>query len=317
MPATFTEVWRRVRLYAPDAPALLVRDWIQGAYNDLCGRRHWGWLRKDGLITTKASRSLTLTVTEGSSTVTSLGLFVASDAGRQIRLSTASPIYTISTVDDVSTVTLTEFYRGTSGAILATIQDIYLVMPEDFRSFLEVTNFAIQRPVAWWISRELLDAVDPSRIQGDAYFRALVAATYSQAAATEGRVTYEAWPFPSAATTYGMTYFSRADTIAEDSPLPGLLATRTDILVEGGLARCARWPGLPDKKNPYFNLPLALQHDLRFDRFCLQLDVMDDDQYLMSLDQVDLAQWGLGQLSADTSYLRASDATTGDYFGGI
>ena len=53
-----------------------------------------------------------------------------------------------------------------------------------------------------------------------------------------------------------------------------------------------------------------------FEQACKSLDVMDDDQYLMDLQQIDLAKFGLAAVSADASLLRATDATTGDYYGG-
>ena len=135
----------------------------------------------------------------------------------------------------------------------------------------------------------------------------------SPATATLGRVLYEAWPHPSAAGTYVIEYFARSDALADDDPFKGVLATKTEALIDGALARAARWPGTVTQKNPYFNLPLSLQLEGKFRDACQTLDIMDDDQYLMDLLQVDLAQFGLAALSGDTTSLRQSDATTDDY----
>lgn len=312
--ATFSEVWRRVRLYAESAPAHLTRDWVQGAYNDLCGRRHWAWLRTETILSTQAARTISVTLGQGSATVTTAGAWLSTDVGRQLRVGTG-PIYTIDLVNSASEAVLTQVYQGTSGVATARVQDIYLVMPADFRSFHTVNDLTIQRPIAWWISKDRLDLFDPGRIASDSRFRVLASGALSTVTSLSGRVLYEAWPYPTAAGSYLVSYFKRSDTIGEDTRFQGVLATRGDVLIEGALARCARWPGRSKQDpNPYFNLKLAEEHESRFTQFCLQLDVMDDDQYLMDLQQVDLSKFGLAALSADTTLMRQSDATLADYY---
>lgn len=312
--ASFSEVWRRVRLYAGNVPAHLAREWVQSVYGDVCGRRHWAWLRAETLLTTRAARALTATLLQGSTAFVAPNAdLVDTDVGRQIRVAKQS-IYTIDTVEDASNATLTVPYAGVSDTVSMSIHDRYLVMPEDFRSIHTVTDLQLQRPIAWWISKDRLDLFDPGRIAGDSRFRVLVAGAYAVASAVAGRVAYEAWPAPSAAGTYGLAYFKQSDSLPEDDPLPGVLGTRTDVLVEGALARCAMWPGTPTEKNPYFNPALARLHTDRFDRLTKQLDVLDDDQYLMDLQQVNLAKYGLAAISADTTLMRQSDATMADYY---
>lgn len=314
---TFRDVWGLVALHVPLAPPTLVQSWVQSAYDELVGRRHWAFLRTDALITTLASRSLTVTFTAGSTAITSAALFVATDAGRQIRVGTNSPIYTIDVVTNASNATLTQLYAGTSGAQTAIIRDIYLPMPANFRSIHTVTDQTIQRPVAWWISKERLDLFDPGRVASDTRFRVLAAAAISTVTSLAGRVTYEAWPYPTAAGSYILQYFKRTDTLADDDQFTGVLATWTGALQKGALAEAAMWPGTPTQKNPYFNLALSKRLE---DEFMLQqkmLDVLDDDQYLMDLQQTDLSKYGLAALSADTTLMRQSDATLADYYGGI
>ena len=113
---------------------------------------------------------------------------------------------------------------------------------------------------------------------------------------------------------YQMTYFKRADVLNDDSIFQGVLSTYTETLVEGALSWAARWPGTTDKKNPYFNLALASAHQLRFDAERQTLRVMDDDQYLMMMEQINLSKFGLAALSADTTLMRESDATLADYY---
>lgn len=311
---TFRDVWSSVMLHVPGAPPSLVQSWVQDAYDRLLGRRHWAWLRRETVLTTLASRSLTLTFTQGDATVTSAALFVATDVGRQIRAGANTPVYTIDTFTNASAVELTQVYAEASGAKTSTIQDVYLVMPENFRSIHTVTDMSIQRPIAWWISKERLDLFDPARISGDSRFRVLAAAQLSQVTSLLGRVTYEAWPYPSAAGSYLLSYFIRTDALADDVAFVGVLATWTDVLRKGALAEAAQWPGTINQKNPYFNLALAKRLGDEFHERAKSLDVMDDDQYLMDLSQIDLSKFGLAALSADTTLLRQSDATLADYY---
>lgn len=311
---TFRELWSLVLLHVPAAPASLVQSWVQSSYDDLIARRHWAWTRADAVLTTLASRAITVTFTQLSTAITSAGLFVASDAGRQIRVGTSSPIYTIDTVTNANAAVLTQMYAGSSGAATATIHDRYLAMPADFRSIHTVTDPTNQRPVVWWLSAERLDLLDPGRINSDGRFRALVAGAIATSTALSGRILYEAWPGPTAAGSYLLKYFRRTDTLQDDDAFKGVLATYTGALVSGALAEAAKWPGTLTQKNPYFNLQLAKTLKEDFDFSAKQLDLMDDDQYLMDLQEVDLSRFGLSALSGDTTQLRQSDATLADYY---
>lgn len=312
--STFGDLWRLIALYVPGAPVSLVQSWCQSSYDDLNGKRQWAWLRQDTLLTTLASRALSVTLIQGSTSVTSAGLFVATDVGRQLRAGANTPIYTIDTVTNANTVVLTQTYKEASGVKTASIQDIYLVMPADFRAFNTVTDMTIQRPIAWWISKDRLDLFDPGRIASDTRFRVLAAASLSQVTSLAGRYTYEAWPYPTAAGSYVVQYFKRTDTLEDDTPFIGALATWTNVLQKGALAEAAKWPGTATQKNPYFDLRLSAMLDGEFQAALKSMDVADDDAYLTDLAQTDLSKFGLAALSADTTLMRESDATLADYY---
>lgn len=310
---TFRDVWSKVALHVPGAPISLVQSWVQTSYDELIGNRHWAWTRRETILATRAARSLSVTFAQGGTAITSAALFLSTDAGRQIRVGTG-PIYTIATVTDASNAVLTQAYIETGGAQTASIRDIYLPMPANFRSILDVTDLTIQRPIAWWISSERLDLFDPGRSASDSRFRVLAAGAVSQVPSLLGRVTYEAWPYPTAAGSYILRYFIRTDALDDDAVFQGVLATHTHALEKGALAEAAKWPGTANQKNPYFNLALATKLENEFQTAYRQLNVMDDDQYLMDLQQVDLSKFGLAALSADTTLMRQSDATLADYY---
>ena len=316
MASTFRDVWGLVSLHVPLAPTTLVQHWTQLAYDRLIGKRHWAWTRRETLLQTLAARTVTINVTNGATALTGVAQFVASDVGRQLRVAAGQYTYTINTFTDANTAALVETYGGDTGAVTATISDVYLAMPVNFRSIHTITDGTTQRPVAWWIATDRLDLYDPGRSMGDSRFHILAAAQPSLVTSLSGRMLYEAWPRPTGAGSYLLKYFIRTDALDDETALPGLLATHADSLRTGALAEAAIWPGTSTQKNPYFNLPLHRELKANFEQACKQIDVMDDDQYLMDLQQVDLATYGLSALSGNTALLRSTDASVGDYYGG-
>lgn len=51
MAEDFGYCWRTVRLYCPAAPTFLAREWVNAAWKQLAGARHWGFMRGEVTIT--------------------------------------------------------------------------------------------------------------------------------------------------------------------------------------------------------------------------------------------------------------------------
>jgi hypothetical protein len=51
MAEDFGYCWRTVRLYCPSAPTFLAREWVNAAWKQLLGARHWGFLRGELTLT--------------------------------------------------------------------------------------------------------------------------------------------------------------------------------------------------------------------------------------------------------------------------
>lgn len=314
MPGTsFGDVWRRVRLHASAAPFALVRGWTQDAYNAVHDRRPWVWSTKETRLSILSARSITVATLQGSTLLQSAAAFVASDAGRQFRVG-SYPLYTIISVEDTSNCTLDQPYAAASGSQTGQILSAYQTLPEDFGAFLLVIDPTVQRQLAWWYTQEQLAMIDPTRISSGTPQRALVATTDSPAIATLGQARSEWWPYPLSATQYPAWYRTRPSDLQDTDLLKGVLATRTDVLEKGALARCAQWPGTAEVKNPYFNPSLAKQLADEFDRECAKLELRDDDQAQQSWVALPYHQWPAWGLSGTTEQLRASDATVADYF---
>ncbi len=311
--STFGDVWRMVRLHAPDAPFGLVRNWTQDAYASLHERRPWLWAMKEARLSTLASRTLTVTFTTGSRDITSAAGFLSTDVGRQIRV-TDLPIYTINEVTDASNAVLDLAYAETGGAETATILSAYATLPEDFGAFMTVLDTTNQRQIGYWYTQADLAACDPGRTNVGTPQRALVATTESTAPTLLGRTRYEWWPTPTAAGTWPIWYRTRPPQLADTDPFKGVLATRGDILVAAALANCALWPGTSDKPNPYFSVAVHRQFKDQFEADCARLELRDDDQAQQSWVAAPWHQWPVWSLYGDTQSLRNHDATIYDYW---
>lgn len=309
---TFSDIWRKVRLHVPDAPFSLAREWTQDAYERLAERRPWSWLRTSAQLTVNIARSVTVTVAQGSLTVTGAGVFASTDAGRQFRVGNL-PVYTINTVVDVNTLTLDMPYTGTSGATTAQVLDLYQTLPPDFGVFLLVIDPYNQRLIPWWTTQEELSRIDPTRMSSDSSPRVLASRQLSTRPATLGQVQYEWWPAPLSQKAFPYYYRASPKLMADTDPLLGVLGTRGRVLELGALMRAALWPGTADKKNPYFS---PVTHKLLKDEFeqeCAHLELRDDDQAQESWTTLPYHRWATWDLTCDTRYLRSSDASVGDY----
>ena len=310
----FTDVWRTVRLYVPVAPLFLVQDWVNEAWKTLARTRPWSFLRGELALTINAARTVaSVTVTRGSATVTSVGLFVASDNGRTFRISTY-PHYTIVAFVDVNTITLDRVYGEDDGTASAEIYDGYAIMPADFGSFRIIVDPYIRRRLAFWITEDQLNLLDPIRQTGDSGPRVLVASSPSPHPLTLGRIRYEYWPRPTANRSYPALYNKQADSWVNGELFSGVLADGKDALVKGALAQAARWPGSGDVQNPYFNLALSDRLETEFQWRTQQLGLRDDEHYGDDLQRVHWERWPRSDLSYNDQSLRATDATIADLY---
>jgi hypothetical protein len=315
MPATFGEVWRTVRLHVPNAPVMLVRNWVQSAYAQLTDSRPWSWTMQYGQLTWEDSRELDCTVTIGSTAITSAALFVAGDAGRQFRVGNY-PIYTIASVTDTSNAVLQDAYHGEDdGAVEGEILDAYATLPADFGAFLALVDPINQRWVPWWVTMDEINILDPTRQAAASTPRLLASLALSEYDNTLGRAQYEYWPKPDTAGAFQYYYRLRPTALTDSVAFRGVLGDRPDILETGALAQAARWPGTVAQKNPYFNLQLARELNEEFRALSNQLDLRDDDMYQNSYEGVPWRRWSAWAWAYDTHLLQQTDATLSAYIG--
>lgn len=283
MADTYGDITRMVRLHAGNAPHFLAGQWTKQAWRRLCDRRPWSFLRAEGAFFTNTSRDGTVTVTANSITVTGVGMtFVAGDVTRQFRIGTSRPI-TIASVDvGANTCTLDVPYNGASAtATTARILDAYVTCPTDFGSFMAVMDPQNRWQLHTDITQDELNLWDPQRST-----TGMPWALVGRMLASSGAATFELWPYALTAKQYPFYYWSRPDAFQDSDSLPGIIGSRSDILVTGALAEAASWPGTTDQKNPYFNLALAQAKKKEFIEELNILELRDEEIYMTWLETV-------------------------------
>lgn len=160
MADTFRDIWGRVLLRVPSSGPLLAQDWSRNAFRKVAERRTWSWLTAQGQFLFPAL------VSAGQASFTRLSPFVVGDAtaaaawvavgiglvGRQIRISSMAPIYTIAAFDGVNTLTLDQPWgAATNAATGYLIYQAYQSAPADFLSFQTVID--PQRNWQLWANR--------------------------------------------------------------------------------------------------------------------------------------------------------------------
>lgn len=258
---TVEAVTRKILAHCPLASFPLARTWVQDAHDELCEVKRWSWLRGQGEILIDDQKSGTATVTRGSATV-ALGTltYAATDIGRQFRVSTAAGSVLYSIIGGAAGVSITlDAPYGGDDATLAEcgILDAYYTTPEDFGSFVYVVDPVNNWTLDIWVTEAEANLYDAKRaLTGTPY--AVVAQRYSTANSSGVALArYEVWPYQTTRRNLPYLYQKRGPTLADADYFLGVFRTRSDVVMELALSKAAEWPGLPDKRNPYYSLELA------------------------------------------------------------
>lgn len=308
--STYDQLWRAVNLRCPAASLFLARQWIDYAFRSLWDRKLWSWQRKRGqFLIAQAYVTGTVTVTRGSLTVTGLGTTFTSDmVGRQFRVGTQTPIYTIATFVSVTSITLTEVWGGnTASAQTYSIYNAYVTVPTDFQNFITVWDPQYNWQLETNVTQEELNAWDAQRANtGTAY----VVASYGYESFfnTPPLPQYEIWPHQKSQYVYPFLYVSRPPDLSDPgASLPRYI--RGDVLLELAMAQCARWPGpSKDAPNPYFNLALAQQHEARGQQMVEEMVRTDDELYENDVTYLSLSAMPFASIPyGDARFLQSHD----------
>lgn len=181
---SFNQITGRVQLRVPQASRFLVEDWVRNAFREVFESRLWSWRRKFGqFIFYETVDDGTVTVTLNSTIVTgSSTAFTSAMVGRQFRIGTSSPIYTIQSVQSTTQLTLDNVYgRETESGASYEIYVAYVTVPSDFWSFVNVWDPNFNWRLLLDFTQEQLDMADAQRANsGNAYLLAYLDTTQSQ-----------------------------------------------------------------------------------------------------------------------------------------
>lgn len=303
---TFGATVRLVRLFCPLAPFMLARQWVTSAYQEVCDRKAWSWLRAENEFLINASKTGTVNVTHNSDTVSGGSIaYAASDVNRQFRTGTASPIYTIIDADNTHYQLDRVWGPASATATAATVLDAYLTMPADFRRFEAVLDVINNWRLHLWVTEDELNMWDAQRsVTGTPW--AVASRRLATQGSLTGRIQYELWPYQLSNANYPYFYVRRPEALSDSSTFLGPLATNGNILVDRALAEAAMWPGLEGKQNPYFNLNLAKFKLSEYETQASRLEVLDEDIYMTWLQTTKI--FGRPFAPIDSNYLSSHDA---------
>lgn len=281
----------------PQLPIPLAQQFIRDRYRRILDYKSWSGSRGEGQFILNAQKTAgSVTVVRNTTTVTGSGTsFASTDVGRQFKVGAGSPVYSIVAVDPIGQTLTSDMPIGVeSGSGLAYfIFDGYVTPPNDYLSFLVVTNPLQAWKLRTWITQDELTSWDPQRtFFGQPY--AIVDRLY----APSGVPQFEAWPYTQSDTTLYFVYYKRCPDLIQDTDTP-IWPIRSDVIVAGALADVCRWPGTSDAPNPYFASPRYWQsYESTFDSMMVDLERRDEEINMTWLNNRPWAQFPFAPLAA-------------------
>lgn len=155
-------------------PITLAQHWVRNRFRECWNRRLWSWrIGENQILTQLPYVAGTASTTNNSPFVIGAGTaWTTQQLGRQFRIGTTAPIYTVVAVDTVNQIlTLDQNFGGATGnGLNYQIFDGYVVPPADFQNWIVVRDVAFNRQLWTNISQSWLNMVDSYRaFSGNAY----------------------------------------------------------------------------------------------------------------------------------------------------
>lgn len=310
--STIDELAKGIQLRCPLAGTFLPRQWLNFRFRKLWDRKLWSWQRKTGqFIMDQAVNTGTVDVTRGSFTVTGHGTAWTTDlVAHQFRVGLQTPICTIQSVDPIGqTLQLTQVWGAPSSlGVTYSIYNAYVTVPTDFEKFDVIIDPRFNWALALDVSQMELDVWDAQRANLGNTSYVCAARDFDDVFNSPPLARYELWPHQQTAVVYPFTYISRPlDLTDPGATLPRMI--RGDVLLEGALADCARWPGpARDQVNPYFNLALAMQHEAKYDSMVNEMVRTDEEIFLSEVSYMSLSAANIPAVAwGDSKWLQSHD----------
>lgn len=273
---TLQEMAREVHLYSDGVcPILLCTRFIRDRYRKICDRVLWSFKLARGAFETPASYSTgTVTMTNASTTVTGSSTAwttaPVSLVGQQLKVN--GVVFTITAVGSDTSLTIDQAWMQATtagmtyiacqayiGPVPGTTVPGLATWPSDFHGWYSVVDPTNSWKLHLGINSTEIDRIDARRsATGTPYILANGVYNTQMVGVSAGAtpfMVYELWPHPLNLRQYMFTYERRIPDLSAstDTPIPII---RSDIIVKGGLADLARWPGTPERRNPMWDQTL-------------------------------------------------------------
>lgn len=311
MSQNLLEMSRQLRLYVPQLPITLAEQFIRDRYRRILRRRDWSGLRREAqFLLRDAKQDGTVDVLFGDDVVVGNGTtFDADDVGRQFKVGSGSPVYTITAVDVGAQELTLNMEVGIADAAGANywIMDAYVTPPANFKRFLVITNPLYGWRLNHWATQGELDLTDPQRtFTGQPYVLAdRMYTVATEANANDYRPQYEAWPYAtSQQTLYYMYLIDGADLISgTDQPIYPI---PSDAIVAGALADLAMWPGTLQHPNPYFqSTRQSAYYEAKYEDMMIEVERQDEEVFLSMLEMYPQFGFPLSPFTFSASFLQS------------
>lgn len=167
MQETSQQLWRALRLYCPSLPIPLAQNYIKYRFRDIRYRKLWSWrVGQNQFLTNQVVKAGTVAVVRGSNVVTGTATGWTSEiVGRQFRVGTVAPIYTVAQLNSATELELNLEYGGlTASGVGYQILNAYITpTPTDFQDFLSVKDTAMNWRLRTHVPQVYLDSIDAQR----------------------------------------------------------------------------------------------------------------------------------------------------------
>lgn len=164
---TNQQLWRALRLYCPSLPIPLAQNFIKYRFRDIRYRKLWSWrVGQNQFLTNQVVNAGTVAVVRGSVVVTGTATgWTSAIVGRQFRVGTIAPIYTVAQLNSATELELNMEYGGaTNSGVGYQILNAYITpSPNDFQDFLSVKDTSMNWRLRTHVPQRYLDSIDAQR----------------------------------------------------------------------------------------------------------------------------------------------------------
>lgn len=272
--STFADIYQdtRNRLQMSEDDDSLIKGYVNDRYKEIANKREWSWLYEKTTLDTVADYDTgTITVTEGSTTVTGSGTtFTSAMTGRKFKVDGFSEIYTITYVSPTELTLDTEYHGDTeSGASYKIYQDI-ISLPSDLDSIVEIRQHRAPKSLESVGLRELI-SWDPAAYNENSSAVYTDPTHYAHYVPdSDGYQTILVWPPPYRAISLLLEYKKIVTELINDSDEPLIPEQYRQLLKWGAMAdlygkrddnRQSYWEAKFEKMLFEFEMKYAQQDD--------------------------------------------------------